>query len=267
MNIIDKVYVVGRGNIVVVDDVKKQPIHVHDKVKVRDLQFEVVGVEFSQYIKQGGLILRPNNRVEEIKINDKIEKVMKCLLTIDAQEDFLDGGKLGVNGARNIMDNYTVFVNEHGKDYAISIATADFHSPGHCSFKDNGGIWPPHCIQHSVGAAIYEPLLMSLHKNSVFFEVLTKGTDDNHEEYSIFKNEKSAAKLIELVKKFNIEEIDVAGIAYNYCVADTVKDGLRMLPDVKFRVLKNFCPAIPDGTENDFTNFINSTERVCLVEG
>ena len=191
----------------------------------------------------------------------------KILIIVDGQYDFLEGGALAVEGGRGAMTNLTEFIEKHYKEYDGIFLTADWHPITHCSFKDNGGIWPPHCIQHSVGAAIYEPLLMSLHKNSVFFEVLTKGTDDNHEEYSIFKNEKSAAKLIELVKKFNIEEIDVAGIAYNYCVADTVKDGLRMLPDVKFRVLKNFCPAIPDGTENDFTNFINSTERVCLVEG
>ena len=266
MEVIDKVYVIGRGNIVVVDDVKKQPIHVHDKVKVRDLQFEVVGVEFSQYMKQGGLILRPNNKVEEIKINDKIEKVMnRMLLEIDWENDFLDEGKLGVNGSRKIADAHTEYVVKNGRNYALAVATVDFHTPDHCSFKENGGQWSAHCIQYSVGAAIYEPLLMSLHKNCVFFDILTKGTDDNHEEYSIFKNEKSCAKLIELVKKFNIEEIDVAGIALNYCVLDTVKDGLRMLPNVKFRILKDFCPAIPDGTEKDAMKFFENTERVEVV--
>ncbi len=266
MEVIDKVYVIGRGNIVIVDDIRDVHLHINDKVKVRDLQFEVVGVEFAEHIKQGGLILRPNDKVEEIKINDKIEKVMnKMLLEIDQEEDFLDGGKLGVNGARKTADAHTEYVTKKGGEYALAVATVDFHTPDHCSFKENGGQWPPHCIQHSVGAAIYEPLLMALHKSCVFFEILTKGTDDNHEEYSIFKNEKSCAKLIELVNKFNIEEIDVAGIALNYCVLDTVKDGLRMLPNVKFKILKDFCFAILDGTEKEAMEFFENTERVEVV--
>lgn len=266
MEIVDKVYVIGRGNIVVVDNIRECPLHINDKVRVRDLQFEITGIEFAEHMRHGGLILRPNDKVEEIKINDKIEKVMnKMLLEIDQEEDFLDGGKLGVNGARKIADSHVEYVAQNGGKYALIVATVDFHSPDHCSFKENGGQWPAHCIQHSVGAAIYEPLLMTIHKKSVFFEILTKGTDDNHEEYSIFKNEKSCAKLIELVKKFNIEEIDVAGIALNYCVLDTVKDGLRMLPNVKFRILKDFCPAIPDGTEKDAMKFFENTERVEVV--
>ena len=189
----------------------------------------------------------------------------RMLLEIDQEEDFLDGGKLGVAGARKIADAHVDYVNKNGKKYALTVATVDFHSPDHCSFKENGGQWPAHCIQHSVGAAIYEPLLMSLHKNSLFFEILTKGTDDSREEYSIFKNEKSGAKLIDLVRKFNIEEIDVAGIALNYCVLDTVKDGLRALPNVKFRILKDYCPAIPDGTEKDAMEFFDKSERVEVV--
>jgi hypothetical protein len=64
-----------------------------------------------------------------------------------------------------------------------------------------------------------------------------------------------------------IEEIDVVGIAYDYCVADSVKDGLRTLPNVKFNVIKKFCPAIAKDTADEFTKFIENSERVCLVEG
>jgi nicotinamidase-related amidase len=64
-----------------------------------------------------------------------------------------------------------------------------------------------------------------------------------------------------------IEEIDVVGIAYDYCVADSVKDGLRALPNVKFNVIKKFCPAIAQETADEFTKFIENSERVCLTEG
>jgi nicotinamidase-related amidase len=63
-----------------------------------------------------------------------------------------------------------------------------------------------------------------------------------------------------------IEEVDVVGIALDYCVADSVKDGLRALPNVKFNVIKKFCPAIAEESAKEFTNFIENAERVCLVE-
>ena len=59
-------------------------------------------------------------------------------------------------------------------------------------------------------------------------------------------------------------DIDVAGIAYDYCVANSVKDGLRELPHVNFHVIKDLCPAIAQDTADKFTNFIENSERVCL---
>ena len=191
----------------------------------------------------------------------------KLLLVIDSQKDFLDGGKLGVTGSTVMMDGLADFINEHGNEYDLAIATVDWHPIAHCSFDVNGGQWPVRCVQHSEGAAIYEPVLNALNKSTKFFSILTKGTDDSHEEYSIFKNVLSKDKLVHMVNLAEIEEIDVVGIAYDYCVADSVKDGLRTLPNVKFNVIKKFCPAIAKDTADEFTKFIENSERVCLVEG
>lgn len=189
----------------------------------------------------------------------------KLLLVIDCQYDFLDGGKLGVKDSINVIQNLGVYIAEHGKEYEIAVATVDWHPSDHCSFKENGGIWSAHCIQHSYGAAIYEPLLNTLNEKTNSFRIFTKGLNPDHEEYSIFKNEWSHDRLISLVDDLGIEEIDVVGIAYDYCVADSVKDGLRCLPNVKFNVLKDFCPAIAEDSAKEFTNFIKNTERVWLV--
>ena len=173
----------------------------------------------------------------------------KLLLVIDCQYDFLDGGKLGVDGSTEKIDNLTKYIKEHGKDYEMAIATVDWHPITHCSFKDNGGIWPIHCVQHSMGSAIYESLLFGLNVNTNHFEILTKGLDEDHEEYSIFKNRKSCEKLVNLVNGLGIEEIDVCGIALNYCVKDSLLDGKRTFPHIKFRVLKDFCPCIGEEVE------------------
>ena len=189
----------------------------------------------------------------------------KALLVIDCQYDFIDGGKLGVNGSTEKMYRLTNYIDEHGKDYDLVIATVDYHPITHCSFKENGGMWPIHCLQHSQGASIFEPLLMSMFTKTNHTEIFTKGLDEDHEEYSIFKNKVSSEKIINLMNAFEIEEIDVVGIAYNYCVADSVKDGLKALPNVKFNVIKEFCPAIEDGTAVEFDKFIDNSERVTLV--
>lgn len=185
-------------------------------------------------------------------------------ISIDTQNGFCEGGNLAVEGGRKSGDKQAQHLDENKNKYAVVVATVDWHPSTHCSFKENGGIWPPHCKQHSADAAIYQPLLDVL-ETCPHFEVLTKGCDEDHEEYSIFKNEASRKRLIDLVNAFDIDEIHVGGIAYDYCVADTVKDGLRYLPNVKFVVFKDFCPAIAEETAQAFTDFINNSERVELV--
>jgi len=189
----------------------------------------------------------------------------KALFVIDCQLDFMDGGKLGVKGSTEKMDKLTKYINEHGKDYDFVAATVDYHPITHCSFKENGGIWPIHCLQHSQGASIYEPILMALLTKTNYCEIFTKGLDEDHEEYSIFKNVTSAEKIANLIRAFDTEEIDVVGIAYNYCLKDTVLDGLRKFQHIKFNVLKEYSPAIEDGTEIEFDNFIDNSERVNLI--
>lgn len=267
MEVIDKIPIIGRGNVIVVDDIRKYHLHVNDKVRVRDLQFEIAGIEFAEHIKHGGLILRPNDRVEEIKINDKIEKVMsKMYLGIDNQNGFCEGGNLAVKGGAKCGDRQAEYLAKNKGIYALVGETVDWHPSTHCSFKENGGIWDAHCEQFTSDAAIYQPLYDIL-KTCPNFTVFTKGCDEDHEEYSVFKNKKSCEEILRLVELYNIDEIHVGGIAYDYCVADTVKDGLRLLPNAKFVVFSNFCPAIAQETADEFTKFIENSERVCLVEG
>ena len=69
----DIVYVIGRGNIVVTQKEKNNPVHINDKIKISDNIFEITGIEHSEYMKMMGLILRPNPLVKEaVKIEDKI---------------------------------------------------------------------------------------------------------------------------------------------------------------------------------------------------
>lgn len=185
-------------------------------------------------------------------------------ISIDTQNGFREGGNLAVNGGTKSGDLQAEHLNKNKHIYAVVGATVDWHPSTHCSFKENGGIWPNHCEQFTSDAAIYQPLYDVL-KTCPNFTVFTKGCDEDHEEYSVFKNEESRKKILSLVEAYNIDEIHIGGIAFDYCVADTVKDGLRYLPNVKFKVFKEFCPAIAEDTAQNFIDFINNSERVELV--
>ena len=173
----------------------------------------------------------------------------KILLLIDCQYDFLDGGKLGVDGSIEIMNRLIKYLNEHYKEYDGFYFTVDWHMPTHCSFKENGGIWPPHCIQYSKGAAIYQPLLDFMEEHKIDYTVLTKGLNEDHEEYSVFKNAISSTYLKAICKAEKVEQVDFVGIALNYCVRDSSIDSKKVFTDSKIRVLKDFCPSIGDGSD------------------
>ena len=172
----------------------------------------------------------------------------KLFLSIDTQLGFQEGGNLAVNGGVTCGEKQKDYLKDHKNEYTAVLATVDWHPITHCSFKNNGGIWPVHCVQHSVDAAIYNPLLDVL-VTCPHFEVLTKGCDEDHEEYSIFKNEASRKKLIGLVEALNIDEIHVGGIALDVCVLNTIKDGKRILPNVKWVLFKDFCASIKSPEE------------------
>lgn len=189
--------------------------------------------------------------------------VKKLLLIIDAQHDFIFGS-LAVKGSDKMMLKLASYIENNGKDYQSIIATVDWHPIEHCSFKNNGGEWPIHCLQFSKGASIFEPLLFAMNDcHNKDFKVLTKGLSEDREEYSIFKNDKSRTILLDTCERLGIEEIDICGIALDYCVINSLKDGLKALPNVKFNVLMGYSPSIGDG--EDAIKFMEESERTNIV--
>ena len=183
-------------------------------------------------------------------------KSKKILIIVDGQNDFREGGKLPVEGGTEALNRVADFIREHGKEYLSIILTADWHPITHCSFKDNGGIWPPHCVEFSVGGAIYQPILDALAETNADYVVLTKGCDEDHEEYSIFKNDLSATYLKTLNNHNDIEVVDYAGLALDYCVKDSIMDGKKVFTKSKSRLFKDLTAAIgkPEETYDYLTN-------------
>lgn len=137
----------------------------------------------------------------------------------DIQNDFLPGGALPVVGGDEIIPVLNEFAERFQEAGAHIFASKDWHPPNHCSFKKQGGLWPPHCVQETKGSK-FSPNL-KLPKGTV---VVFKATDPMRESYSVFDGTDFAAELEER----DIIRLFIGGLATDYCVLNTVLDARKL---------------------------------------
>ena len=182
------------------------------------------------------------------------------LLIVDPQNDFITGS-LAVEGAKEKMMKLAEYVEIDGCKYDYICITLDSHPENHISFKENGGIWPKHCVAETNGWSIPEYLDSELikHDKKVFY--YRKGTDSNTEEYSIFDNQIDGYSLYRHITYYFREgdiNIDVCGIAGDYCVLETIKGLRKYIGDEYITVLPEYTASI-DGGEK-LINYLNDND-------
>ena len=77
-----------------------------------------------------------------------------AVLFIDMQYDFLPGGAFGVPEGNDTLQPLAGLLSAGAAAGATMIATRDYHPHDHASFKDQGGPFPPHCLQGSRGSRL-----------------------------------------------------------------------------------------------------------------
>ncbi len=174
----------------------------------------------------------------------------RLLMIVDPQVDFITGS-LPVPGAEDAMKALGEYVRDNGGRYSDIIVTADRHPFNHCSFRSFGGGWELHCVHDSIGAAVTQPVMDALYEPGADIHFLYKGENADIEEYSIFKNQIAAKDIAAIVNDNGISEIDICGIAGDVCVSETLLDGIRLLPNIKFNVLKRYSPSLDGGRRLD----------------
>ncbi|MBQ3709389.1 MAG: isochorismatase family protein [Bacteroidales bacterium] len=191
----------------------------------------------------------PTKKDVKNKKEVKVEKENRMLIIVDPQIDFTTGSLATAKGPE-AMDRLAQAIDNGVLDkYTWVIVTQDAHPTNHCSFVDNGGVFPPHCVQGTEGMNVYPPLQKAL-EDSKFSEYhyMTKGDLADKEEFSIFQNAKSSEKLTTTIKEVDFKGIDICGIATDYCVYETTKDLMAIYPAKQIRIVTN-CIAAVD--END----------------
>ena len=170
------------------------------------------------------------------------------LIIVDPQIDFTTGS-LAVAKGPEAMDRLSeVLADGLYKKYTKIVVTQDFHPANHCSFVEQGGVFPPHCVQNTEGVKVYPRLQEVLDniKDKIDIEYLTKGDLADREEFSIFQNQKNGDHLNELIKLTDFHSITICGIASDYCVLETLKDLIVFYPAERVGVVMNCVAAVSD---------------------
>jgi putative nicotinate phosphoribosyltransferase len=136
-----------------------------------------------------------------------------ALIAVDVQHDFLPGGALGVPGGDAVV---APLVRAAGTAILV-VKTRDAHTADHCSFTEQGGTWPVHCVAGTHGAELH-PAIAALDG-----PVVEKGTTQGADAYSGF----DGTQLAELLRDAGVTHVVVGGLATDYCVKATVLDALR----------------------------------------
>ena len=170
------------------------------------------------------------------------------LIIVDPQNDFITGS-LAVEGAEAKMKNLTEYLKEKGDKYDFIAFTADSHPENHCSFKENGGIWPKHCVAFTDGWFLPEDLADVLDdcKQAACYH---KGELADREEYSIFDSEEDGNTLAYQLRNFatnNEVYFDICGIAGDYCVLETLKGLVGLVGNNYISILDEFTASIDGG--------------------
>jgi nicotinamidase/pyrazinamidase len=142
--------------------------------------------------------------------------VARALLIIDFQNDFTSGGALAVADGDAIAPRLNELIDSG--DFDLIVATRDWHPADHASFREQGGPWPPHCVQGTRGAELND----ALHADRVD-AIVDAGYRRDLEGYSGFEE----TNLGELLLERGVDEVTVVGLATDYCVKETAADALR----------------------------------------
>ena len=100
----------------------------------------------------------------------------QLLLIVDPQNDFINGS-LAVAEAEAKMQALASYIATNAERYQAIFVTMDSHPANHCSFADNGGIWPPHCVLHTPGWDTPAYLDEALAQSQAIVLRYYKGTD------------------------------------------------------------------------------------------
>ncbi len=151
-----------------------------------------------------------------------------ALIIVDVQNDFCPGGALAVAEGDRVVESLNGYIGRFADAGLPIFASRDWHPEKTTHFKAFGGLWPEHCVQGTYGAEFHRALRLG--GSAV---IVSKGMAADADSYSGFDAVDSAGVcLADLLRVDGVTRIYVGGLATDYCVKQTVLDGLKFGFDV-----------------------------------
>ena len=175
---------------------------------------------------------------------------MKALLLVDIQNGFCPGGNLAVEDGNAVVPVANALIGS-GR-YDLIVASQDWHPADHGSFASQHEgknvfemgelagqpqrMWPDHCVQGTSDAEFHPDLAT----DAIAF-VQRKGENPLVDSYSAFKDNAGDALtgLHTFLRDKGVTELDVCGLATDYCVRFSAEDAVDLLPGVKVRFIED----------------------------
>ncbi|AUH42808.1 isochorismatase family protein [Streptomyces sp. CMB-StM0423] len=149
----------------------------------------------------------------------------RALIVVDVQNDFCEGGSMGVTGGADVAAAITDLIGRSTAGYQHVVATRDHHiEPGdHFSaHPDFVHSWPTHCVAGTEGVG-FHPNFAPTVASGAISAVFDKGA--YAAAYSGFQGaDENGVPLADWLRAREVTEVDVVGIATDHCVKATALD-------------------------------------------
>jgi nicotinamidase/pyrazinamidase len=175
----------------------------------------------------------------------------RALIVVDVQNDFCEGGSLAVSGGAQVASDIGELLHhwtrrdDQAPAYDVVVASKDHHvDPGHHWSREPDFVesWPVHCQVGTDGEAFHPNL-----DPQPFDAIFLKG--EHAAAYSAFEGRTvDGDGLADWLRDHHVGEVDVCGIATDYCVRATALDAHR--EGFATRVIQDLCAGVaPESTE------------------
>ena len=145
-----------------------------------------------------------------------------ALVIVDVQNDFCPGGALGVRGGDEIVPILNEYASRFSRAGLPVYATRDWHPEQTTHFQKWGGLWPPHCVAGTSGAAFHSEL--KLPRQTI---VISKGTQPEGDSYSTFHGwDYDGLPFVDSLRRHGVRHLYIGGLATDYCVLFSTLDAL-----------------------------------------
>jgi nicotinamidase/pyrazinamidase len=169
----------------------------------------------------------------------------RALIAVDVQNDFCEGGSLGVSGGSEVAAAITELIGDASAGYRHVVATRDHHIEPGDHFSDRPDFersWPPHCVAGTEGIGFhpnFAPVVTAGGLDAVF----DKGSYTAA--YSGFEGaDESGTPLADWLRAHDVTEVDVVGLATDHCVRATALDAAH--EGFRTRVLLDLTAAVAE---------------------